>query len=111
MRIFLIILGLGGRAPPSLFPLPGISRALTFSLSPGLRPRNLYGQSGTKETSAEEFICHVLEEGILLIYDFMVKKDELSKLSYRFVHPFLDLIRETAVNNAADRDQRQENSE
>ena len=38
------------------------------------------------------------------------KQDELGKLSYQFVYPLLDLIRETAVN-AADRDRRQENSE
>ena len=36
-------------------PLPGIPRALPFfSLSTGLRPRNLCGQSSTKEASAEE---------------------------------------------------------
>jgi len=44
-----------GREPlSSLFPLPGIPRALSFSLSPGLRLRSLYGQSNTKEASAEE---------------------------------------------------------
>ena len=38
------------------------------------------------------------------------KLDELGIVSYRFVHPLLGLIQETAVN-AADRDRRQENSE
>ena len=42
------------RGLSSLFPIPGIPRALPFSLFPGLRLRSLYGQSSTKEASAEE---------------------------------------------------------
>ena len=64
---FLIILGLGGRAgndgkrkragvEASLlsFPFQAFPARRRFSLSSGLGPRNLYGQSSTKEASAEE---------------------------------------------------------
>lgn len=37
-----------------VFSLPGIPRELPLFPFPGLRPRNLYGQSSTTEASAEE---------------------------------------------------------
>jgi len=40
--------------PEYLESARGVIRALPFSLSPGLRLRSLYGQSSTKEASAEE---------------------------------------------------------
>ena len=60
MGNFLILLRLGGRAGndgkrewarASLlsFPFPAFPARCRFFLSPGLRPRNLYGQSSTKE--------------------------------------------------------------
>lgn len=36
------------------FPLPAFPARYRFFLSPGLRPRSLYGQSNTKEAFAEE---------------------------------------------------------
>ena len=36
------------------FPFPSFPARCRFSLSPGLPPRHLYGQSSTKEASVEE---------------------------------------------------------
>ena len=36
-------------------------RAAVFSLSPGLRPKNIYGQSSTKEASAEERASQIFQ--------------------------------------------------
>ena len=87
---FLILLRLGGARgtmgrgngrEPLFFLSPSrhSPRAAVFSLSPGLQPRNFYGQSSTKEASAEERGTRTFRARIGLTSHLRTHRDRLSQ--------------------------------